>query len=84
VPLWLSPRYWKLTARLSSQREYLALLLWPFLPEIRLASAPDNVLNWRVIAGNSLYLFLPNDEKEVVIVPLEQVASVRYRQPQPQ
>lgn len=52
---------------------------FPPLTEIRLANAPGQTLNWRVIAGNSLYLFLLNDEQEVVIVPVEQVLSIRHR-----
>ena len=47
-------------------------------PEVILANAPDKVLNWRVISGNSLYLFLQNENNEVVAVPVQQVLSVRY------
>lgn len=47
-------------------------------PEVILANAPDKILNWRVISGNSLYLFLQNENNEVVAVPIEQVLSVRY------
>ncbi len=47
-------------------------------PEVILVSDPETVLNWRVISGNSLYLFLQNEKNEVIAVPVQQVLSVRY------
>lgn len=50
----------------------------PVSSEITMISAPDTSLPWRVISGNSLYLFLLNEQHEVVAVPVQQVLSVRY------
>ncbi|HEX4910180.1 MAG TPA: hypothetical protein VFV64_05395 [Permianibacter sp.] len=49
--------------------------------EIVFANAPDAPRQWRVLSGNSLYLFLLDDNSDVVVVPLQQVLSVRYRKP---
>lgn len=46
--------------------------------EVVLTSAPQQALPWRVLAGNSLYLFLLNEQNELVTVPVQQVLSVRY------
>ncbi len=51
--------------------------------EVVLASVPEQTRSLRVLSGNSLYLFLLEDNGDVLVVPVEQVVSVRYRQPDP-
>jgi len=64
----------------SAEMRYVDVLRdRPVRTEIVLASAPDKPLNWRVLSGNSLYLFLHNEQKEVIAVPVQQVLSVRFR-----
>ncbi|NQD36536.1 hypothetical protein HPT27_05830 [Permianibacter sp. IMCC34836] len=46
--------------------------------EVVLTSAPQQVLPWKVVAGNSLYLFLLNEQNELMAVPVQQVLSVHY------
>ncbi|MFZ5841803.1 MAG: hypothetical protein ACOY3E_02795 [Pseudomonadota bacterium] len=43
-----------------------------------MAESPDEVRRWHILSGNSLYLFLHDEKKEVHVVPLEQVLSVRH------
>lgn len=50
----------------------------PVLTEIRLADAPNSPLRWRILTGNSLYLFMRDEQKEMHVVPLEQVLSIRH------
>ena len=62
----------------SAERRYINLMGSDQGTEITLAAAPNKALPWRVISGNSLYLFLLNEEQEVVAVPVQQVVSIRY------
>ncbi|MFN4289685.1 MAG: hypothetical protein ACK4E7_02250 [Permianibacter sp.] len=50
----------------------------PARTELRLAESPDEVRRWHILSGNSLYLFLHDEKKEVHVVPLEQVLSIRH------
>ncbi len=45
---------------------------------VTLASAPEQPRALRVLSGNSLYLFLLEDNRDVLVVPIEEVLSVRY------
>lgn len=50
----------------------------PVRTELRLADAPDTPHRWRVLSGNSLYLFVQDEQKQVLAIPLEQVLSIRH------
>lgn len=50
----------------------------PVRTELRLADAPDTPRRWQVLSGNSLYLFVQDEQKLVQVIPLEQVLSVRH------
>jgi len=54
----------------------------PVRTELRLADSPEEVRRWRILSGNSLYLFLHDEQKEVHVVPLEQVLSIRHLPPE--
>ena len=50
----------------------------PVRTELRLAESPEVVRRWHILSGNSLYLFLHDEQKQVHVVPLEQVLSIRH------
>ena len=50
----------------------------PVRTELRLADAPDTPRRWQVLSGNSLYLFVQDEQKLVQVIPLEQVLSIRH------
>jgi hypothetical protein len=67
----------------TAEMRYLNLDTQTRPSEIRLVTAPDVPLSWPIISGNSLYLFLLNEQNELVAVPVEQVLSVRYIRAEP-
>jgi hypothetical protein len=68
----------------SAELRYLNLEESVEPAEITLVAAPDKPLLSRIVSGNSLYLFLMNEQQELIAVPIDQVLSVRYIREEPE
>lgn len=63
---------------LAEKRVQVALSNKPAYTEIIFTEQAEQPKRWRIVSGNTLYLFLLNDAKELVAVPIEQIRSIRH------